>query len=249
MRQVGPSKHILNKFGVFAFLGIVGICAGCREHLDQEYWEQKFASDMIQRLQLYETLNPRTPVTNMAMLFSGSNAPPYPWWWHDSLARFGKTAGFSNSLIEKYVIAPPGMTSRWIKGHLRLIAVHPFPSSDRKPKRSVIIYTAEHYGPHYEYRMVPESRIQETLAEQNVSIPPPDTLPVGCRLGPRPAESQLPLHLQIHGLFERLISFFGGDANKAWILRDAVFCILAFGLLVFSVRLARRVRRAKNDPE
>src|SRR5688572_29949624 len=99
------STLIRSQCGIVACLLAIGMLLGCQRLDDQTSVESRVANDVTWWIKMHE-LAERTAVTNLAQTFPNLKHG-YPYWQHHELTRFGKFAGFTNSLAEKYIFFWP----------------------------------------------------------------------------------------------------------------------------------------------
>ena len=58
--------------------------------------------------------------------------------WHDRFRRFGKRAGFKNSIYEKYIFFPPGMRSKGLPGEVVMMNAMPYPGPEGELRRTIV---------------------------------------------------------------------------------------------------------------
>src|SRR5688572_18649607 len=94
-------------------------------------------------LDLYEANNPGVTITNVPQVLAGTMDLSH---WHSShpalleieFRKLGKYAGFTNSLYEKYVRVPPGVTNRAFPKEPIFMNAYAFPDYDGRYGRMVV---------------------------------------------------------------------------------------------------------------
>ena len=152
---------------------ILGLVAfwGCDLRDKQHIAEAQTVLAIMRHLRDYDMANPSVAVTNLSQLFPAGDQV-YPHHWHRRFLAFGKTAGFTNSVFEKYVFFQSGITSRWIEGEVVFMNAKPYPGPDGL-ERSVVSRTASVFH----WKTVSEDRVQRLLNESGVRNPIPITAP------------------------------------------------------------------------
>lgn len=146
---------------VGSILGIMLLAAaGCGIAQRQTDAESKFAIDVTFWLKVNDVVSPGTQVSNLSQIFPVI-PHGYSYYHHRELARFGKHAGFSNSIAEKYSFYLPPFTNRFVQGELLCISTKPFPTERDGPHR---IYISRS-GSNYIYRLIDEVHVQRIFSE------------------------------------------------------------------------------------
>jgi hypothetical protein len=134
--------------------------AGCDRINSQPEAESRFANDIAWWMRDYESQNPGVPITNLVQVF-GVLKDGYPYLHHRKLADFGKSAGFTASLAEKYVFFWPRFTNEYVQGEVACMSAQPLQCGADGLSR---IYIAKESG-NYIYRSLPEERVQAILRD------------------------------------------------------------------------------------
>lgn len=205
-------------FGVAVFV----ICSYALYMSDQCEVESRFAPELARRFTWYPAEFPDTPITNLAQVLYGSHGG-YPYQWHEWFRVYEKNAGFSNSLSEKYVAVPPGVSIG--KGDSYLISAQPF--FHKGDAYRMIFYKRERdvWG-----EKVAEYRVQDAFQTARVGIP----VPSAALMPPAPPPTTfrsarryyLSAWLETRGLFSRL-EWSGVSPQMARVIEKACFWGLA----------------------
>jgi hypothetical protein len=162
-----------------AAMSLLLVFAGCGMIDRQVDAESKFAIDLAFWMKVNDAVSSDTPVTNLAQIFPVI-PHGYSYYHHHEFARFGKHAGFTNSLAEKYVFFWPRFTNRFVEGNVICMSAQPFPKGQDGPHR---IYITRR-GSNYIYRLMDEAHVQAVFKEAKPAIvpfgkikPPPEPPP------------------------------------------------------------------------
>lgn len=214
---------------------LISCLPGCSPAEKQHTVEAQTIFGVIRLLPIYEHSYPAVPITNLAQMITGLERD-YPYGWHQGLMRFGKYAGFTNSIYEKYIFFPPGVTNPKFEGELLLMNARPYPSANGKMGRTVVSKAAGIYH----RNVLREERIQQVFKEAGIVEPKAVTMP------PPPVplkEEPIPISIKVSRFFMKAADFLG--ISQHWLLlRNAtvVASLVMFtwlgGYLLFS-----RVRR------
>ena len=126
--------------------------------------ESRFAGQLARRLQWYPLEFPDSPITNLAQVLYGVPGG-YPYQWHEWFRVYGSDAGFTHSLVEKYVLVPPGVFHR---GEMYWLSAQPFLEHGRPHRTVVYRQTNDVWS-----EVVSERWIQEAFRNAGQVIPPP----------------------------------------------------------------------------
>lgn len=207
----------------------IGCLSACSSEEQQHTIEAQTIFGVLRLLPLYEHSYPGVQITNLAQVIAGLQRD-YPYGWHERLKRFGKYAGFTNSIFEKYVFFPPGITNAKFEGELLLMNAVPYPNAYGEMERTIISKTKDvHHR-----RTLPEDRIQHLFKETGIAEPKPTPMPSPPAIPPE-LEIREPLFSKIRGGFFNflLVNRIGGAAADViwYIVLSLPFA--AFLLLVF----------------
>lgn len=153
---------------------------GCIKREQRQQFElESFTAGTIQRsLSLHEGNSSGEPITNVAQIFAMMDLTSahrgHPYVLQQRFREFGPTAGFTNSIYEKYVILPRGITNRAIKGEMTLMSAQPFQDLDGRAIRMIIWKAGEQ---DYRSTELREERVQEMFRDINRTIPVPERMP------------------------------------------------------------------------
>jgi hypothetical protein len=168
-------------------LALALIC-GCRQREEQDEAEGQSILGVMRLPQSHEWEDPGVQVTNLAQLFRVGAT--YPHDWHRRLLKFGKHAGFTNSVFEKYIFLPPGITNRFVIGEIVLMNAKPYPGSDGL-ERSVVSKAAGvyHWGTYREQYI--QQLFRRALPNPSRHPCPPDARTAGGALSRAPVRNSL----------------------------------------------------------
>lgn len=163
----------MNRHAVFIILSLVtAFTTSCRRGSDRYAVEARTAHDIITLLKAFELRQPEQRPTNLLQIFTELKRD-YPHDWHKRFRGFG-APGFTNSIFEKYVFLPAGITNTQLHGEILLLNAGPF--SDGRAFGRIVIAKS---GP-VEYRRIwmVESQVQSVLKQLPVPLPSNQTFPV-----------------------------------------------------------------------
>jgi hypothetical protein len=218
-----------------------GFCAwalssGYGRHLDQYEAEAKAIFGIMRMLAHYDLEHPNARPTNLSQLFLVSEQD-YPYEWGRQFRTYGNNAGFTNSIYEKYVFFPPGITNRRVTGEIVLMNAHPYPANNGELQRTIVSKSAEGY--HRE--PIGEDLIQTLFKEAGVVVPKPPLAPRP-PLAPPQIELKEPLFSRIRGRFLEFLQLNGisGSAAAAtWYIVLSLPFVMLFGFALWSRRHKR----------
>lgn len=151
---------------IIGLAGILCFISGCSLSERQPDVEADFTLEIITLMRFHDVEAAKTPVTNLNQLFLFVKNG-YPHKTHQDLLRFGKHAGFTNSLAEKYTFFWPHFTHPWVEGKVICMSAQPFPWG--KELRRIYIARS---GSNYVYRSMSEARVQAVFREAKPTIVP-----------------------------------------------------------------------------
>ncbi len=164
---------------------------GCARKQPQEAAETEMGYRIIGLLKQHESVHAALPITNLGQLYTALEKP-YPYSWDEKFRGFRGTAGFTNSIYEKYAFLAPGTKHTAIAGDWVLINAEPFPDRHGQPTRILItrIGTEQDW---YRLNRLKEQRVREVFNEAGVALPQLSRMP---RPPPAPphAEESIPSH-------------------------------------------------------
>ena len=205
--------------------------AGCAKRDRRRQSElESFAAGTLQRfLSLRESSSGIQPITNVAQVFAGMDLTRvhrgHPYVLQEKFREFGASAGFTNSIYEKYVVLAPGLTNHAIKGEMILMSARPFPDLDGRLIR-IVIWRAG--AEDYRSTEIAEGRIQEIFQEMNRPIPAPVPMP--------PPDPPPDLALYTSPISQRIELYFRDIAGDIGIGRSSWWILLLLmGLAVVTV--------------
>ena len=155
--------------------------AGCSRRERQFEAEGQIINEIFRLLPIYETENPGVRITNLAQVFTNHTreAASYPHQWHWRLAAFKEFAGFTNSVYERYIFFPAGITNQRITGELLFMHATPYPGSNGEMQRKMVAQDADGFHS----RTLAEKNVQAMFHElgitqpKSIPMPPPPPAP------------------------------------------------------------------------
>jgi hypothetical protein len=145
------------------------------ERYDQEFYENRFAYYLSQALNGQQAMSGQafwlTNVQQIVPMMQLQLLAEY----EERFQNYGKQAGFTNSLLERYVLLPPGIKSpRSADERIILIAVQPLKKSSGKTERVFV----SKYGDRFGGGWIDEVQLQQSLRNAGVELsqlpaPPP----------------------------------------------------------------------------
>jgi len=210
--------------------------AGCKNEKPQYEMEGRAGFDFGTILVIHDSSG-NARATNLAQVYSSLNAG-YPYFWHTKFKQFGSRAGFKNSIFEKYVVLPPGITNRWIVGEVFMMNADPYVGPQGKPERGVLSKIDRQYT----WQALSEDRIQELFRKARIVEPKPIPMPL-----PPPAQRdqdlQNPFFTQISNALLGLGQALGLSPEGSVMFRHVIFYSPLVLLPVLAFWLWRRSRR------
>jgi hypothetical protein len=197
-------------------LGMALLLCSCEHRVKQFEAEAHAIFGLQNLLKEYEAVYPGVRVTNVSQLFIDLDRS-YPHEWHQQFNGFGNTAGFTNSIYEKYVFFPSGITNPKFEGELLLMNAKPYPSPKGEMERSLVSKSA---GVHH-WITLREDRIQQFFKEAGIAEPKPVVMSPP---SPAPPETDFkePVFSKLRGFVLGFLQVNGIGASAAW----AIWCIL-----------------------
>lgn len=136
--------------------------------------EQEAAGSLVLPLALYEAQFPDGRITNVAQVFGvldlSRSHRSHPFVFQERFRRFDSQAGFTNSIFEKYVVIPAGITNEQTGGELVLMSATPFPDFEKVLTRMVIVRAGKQ---DYRASKIADSQVQEIFRRSGIAIPKP----------------------------------------------------------------------------
>lgn len=166
---------------VVSLLLTLGFVLEADQRAEQPRWEWRFMQNGVFRAWRMHDVEPGPLPTNLVQLFTRFNSDLT--WLAQAERRFrqfGRQAGFSNSIIEKYAFPPPGLRveTRWGPGELMLVQVQPLPVRGGPARHLAVVKTGEGDFP----TDVREDRLRDVLREAGLrELPVPQGPPVDAR--------------------------------------------------------------------
>jgi len=226
---------------------LLGLCLliGCKKHPSRASLEEHAIAHVVKQIGMYESLHPTAALTNALQLFRQctNGGWGYPSGVHRKLLASGASAGFTNSIYEKYVFIVPPIRDESLSGYaLILLNAQPFEDPAHRLRRMVVLRT-ESAPADFRVRDLDEVRIQRIFQSAGREIP---------KLSLTPPVPILPAMVSSHGesLYVRGRSYFNGLAghlgighSNGWLIilllgAAVVIAGVAFGLIF--IRKSRR---------
>lgn len=146
---------------------------GCVKGKQREQYElENFLAGVLQQyLALTEGPTNGVSITNLAQVFAVSDLSTahrsHPYVLQERFREFGATAGFTNSIFEKYSVVTTGFMNRAIKKDLILVSTQPFTDLRGVEVRMAIWRAGER---DYRSTVVEESSIDEMLQNNRLKL-------------------------------------------------------------------------------
>jgi hypothetical protein len=213
---------------------------GCIKEKPQSYWESQAATTLIHYMNIYDGLNPQVPKTNVAQIITNIDDRPYPVELHREFLRYGRYAGFTNSLFEKYVFVPEAVTNLVKQGRPILMNSEPFPDTDKRLQRYIIYEVPSQTEPTYSRALVSETVVQIAFKAVGMAIPEPPRFPPAPPIPPPPAAQ---FDRKVHDYFRSLAVQLGMSSYHGRVLERIAAGIGALSLVIMfslGLRYARR---------
>jgi hypothetical protein len=176
-RRVKTPSH-LRSFGwaiiiLLVFKTIESSADDANPQQSQSYFENRVISSLAFRFRMFEIEHPNTTITNWTQLLTLND--------HDVLFKlqttyevFGPDRGFENSILEKYVLMPPGViVDDQLGGEIVMIGAQTFPGPDGLPLRAIVAKLSD------SYRGFTKAEVffQQWVGKAGVEIPKPVRMP------------------------------------------------------------------------
>jgi hypothetical protein len=201
--------HSVPQRGIFALFAIAVIASGCGSRERQFEAEAQVIMRIVWGLEWHQAEHPHESITNLSHLVAAYSQKGYPYAWHDRFRRFGKHAGFKNSIYEKYIFLPPGIRGREIAGDAVMMNATPYPGLEGELQRSVVF----RINWTYLQDSVSEAFVQQMFKEAGIPEPRPQVMPPP---PPRPQEFQNPgPFTRFHDFFFGLVEAYGLSSHVA----------------------------------
>ena len=219
MGGIGISYRVSvgQRIKAWSYLFLVALAFGCREKNEQILVEHDTASFIAKVIGFYERRFPNAPVTNLQVVFQATGTP-YPVRFDQQLRGFGRFAGFTNSLFEKYILAPAPFTNVSVTGKVVLLNAEPFPERSGKPGR-IIVSKSDAVDTGWIVQWFPEEQVQQILRVSGEDVPKP--VPVN--------EPVVLPKVQKPRLFARIENYFIG-VSRAWGLGTGFGHVLVYAI-------------------
>jgi hypothetical protein len=165
----------------------------------REKLEAETARYIAQVTTFYENVS-TTKLTNICQLFvfaTSSNLVGYPYWHEHYFRKFHKDSGFTNSVLENYVVVEPGIHVPSLKGELVCLNAKPYRNREGKLERMLICNVEKRYvfGPYA------EEHLHTLFQKANRKIPTGNSLP---RPPPGPPIVEHKPRLTTENIFKRI---------------------------------------------
>lgn len=227
---------------LFVFTICITAC-GRRQIIESNELEQEAIGSMVLPLALHEAQFPNARVTNVAQVFAmldlSRSHRSHPYVFQERFRRFDGHAGFTNSIYEKYVVVPPGITNGRVGGELILMNAVPFRDFNHGLSRMVIVRAGKQ---DYRPEKVTEPDIQEIFRRSAIDIPKPIPMPA-LTAPPGYGKLNYPLTTRVRMFFEN-VAYYYGPGRSFW-LPMMLVCLglpLIIAVVIF-VWFSRRSRR------
>jgi hypothetical protein len=159
-----------------SFLFALPVLVGCKQSdsFDQAFQENHLAYQIAQALQLGDRLSGTNLSLTNLLILTNYVTLDYLAGYERKLLRYGKDAGFTNSLLEKYAAVPQSSTVVDPSyGQLVLIGASVFKQRDGQLGRWCVTKTGSNYGGGW----IPEDRVQSAFRSANAELPRPSPAP------------------------------------------------------------------------
>ncbi len=159
-----------------SFIFALPVLLGCKpsDSFDQAFQEKHLAYQIAQALQLGDRVSGTNLSLTNLLILTNYVTLDYLAGYERKLLRYGKDAGFTNSLLEKYAVVP--RTSSVVDpayGQLVLVGASLFKQRDGQLGRWCVTKTGSNYGGGW----IAEDRIQGAFRSANAELPRPSPAP------------------------------------------------------------------------
>jgi hypothetical protein len=231
------------KLAVHLILLFVGILcsAGCGrwEREERAVVERQAAKRLHKMLWLHEAHFPERPRTNFAAIFQELGVE-YPADLHERFRQYGRDAGFTNSIFERYEFVAKAISNEVLKGQIVVLGKEPYANESDKLVRLAITRS----GPGYEgwyFDEVEEDWLQKLFRAAEAEMPRPG-LVTSAPIPQKEFENRTPVTWRVRKFFENL-AYYYGPGRFFW-LPMMLICVGAvlFVVILLVVWFARRSR-------
>lgn len=155
---------------------ICAVFAGCKrsQKFDQAFHENQFASEIAQALQSAERMSGASLSLTNLLILTNHFRKDFLATYESKFLQYGKEAGFTNSLLEKYGVVPP--EKRVFDpyfGQILLVGAFPFRKQEGHLGRMCVTRTGSNYGSGW----ISEEKVQEAFRNVGVALPSPAPMP------------------------------------------------------------------------
>jgi hypothetical protein len=148
----------------------------------QVYFENQAIDRLAFRFRVFGIDHPDTHLTNWSQLFA-QEQPDILYRFQASYESFGSDRGFENSILEKYVLMPPGVIADdQLGGEVVLAGARTFPGPDGLPLRAIVARLPDRFRGFTKADVF----FRRWVAKAGVEIPKPVPMPPI----PRPVKSR-----------------------------------------------------------
>lgn len=213
-----------------------------RDMKDREKLEAQTAFYLTKGLTAFANAVPGVKLTNTLQLFHYADTNigiwGYPYWHEHCFRKFHKKdSGFTNSVLEKYVVVQPGIQVPLLRGELVLLNAQPYRNREKKLERMLICKTDEGFvpGPY------PEEHLQQLFEKAGQKIPSAVSLP---QPPPGPPIIEHKPRLTVEYMFKQLAVAMGFQ-ESLWLtfLFIAVMVVITAFFLILFVSMRRGAKR------
>lgn len=185
---------------------------GCSRESPQFEAEGQTINEIFRLLPIYVAEHPDIRIVSAEQLLTNHTGivGDYPHQWHRRFQRYGRHAGFTNSVYEKYVFFAPGIRNSKIEGELFLMNAAPYPGSTGEMQRKVVSKTSDSFH----CQTFSEQTVQLMLKESGIAEPKPIRMPTP---PPAPPEAApMPFSTKVSRFFMRVADYAGISGH--WLL-------------------------------
>ena len=163
----------------------------------------------------------------------------YPVDLHERFRRYGRDAGFTNSIFERYVFVGTQVTNKEFQGQLAFLSTRPYVSESGQPLRIAIVRRGSGYEGWIANEFL-EQTVEESLNSAGIEMPKP----VALTSGPSRREGAYrpPVGHRIRRFFEN-VAYYHGPGRFFW-LPTMLICVGVpiLGVILVAVWFTRRGR-------
>jgi hypothetical protein len=218
--------------------------AGCGrwEREERAVLERAAAGRLHKSLWLHEAQFPDHPRTNLTTVFQELGVE-YPSDLHEKFRRYGREAGFTNSIFERYLFTPGGISNEVLKGEIILMGAKPYVNEGERLVRIALVRN----GPGYEgwsFNEFNEDQVQQSFKDAGVEMPPPRPPVASAPIAREGFQPRVSFAAKVRRFFQN-VAYYYGPGRFFW-FPMMLICIgsVLFVVILLIIWFTRRSRRS-----